>query len=82
MNSLADALSLLQTPRTVFIVLLFVVKIVTGLTAEWVVRLMPALLSILLALSTFALVREGTGRAWVAAFAALLSVVSADLCKI
>jgi len=78
MNSLADALPLLQTPRTVFIVLLFVVRIVTGLSAEWVVRLMPALLSILLALSTFALVREGTGRASVAAFAALLSVVSAQ----
>jgi hypothetical protein len=78
MNSLRDALPLLQTPRTIFIVLLFFVKVMTDLSAEWVVRLMPAVLSVLLALSAFALVREGTGRPWVAAFAALLSVVSAQ----
>jgi len=40
--------------------------------------LMPAVSSALLAATTFALVREGTGRSWVAALAALLSVVSAQ----
>jgi hypothetical protein len=77
-NDLRDAIPLLQTPRTFFFILLFLVKILTGLSAEWVVRLMPCLLSALLALSTFVLVREGTDRPWVAAFASLLSVVSAQ----
>jgi hypothetical protein len=36
------------------------------------------MLSVLLALSTFFLVREGTGRLWVSSFAAMLSVVSAQ----
>jgi hypothetical protein len=78
MNSLGDAVPLLRTPRTIFIVLLFLVKILTGLGAEPVVRFMPTLLSVLLALSSYALVKEGTGRSWVAAFAAVLSVISAQ----
>lgn len=77
-RSLKDAVPLLQTPRTVFIVLLFMVKVLTGFSAGWVVRFMPVLLSGLLALSSFVLVKEGTGRLPVAAFAALLSVVSAQ----
>jgi hypothetical protein len=56
--------------------LLFLMKTVSGLSPEWVVRLAPAVLSVLLALSTFTFVREGTGRSWVASFAALLSVIS------
>jgi hypothetical protein len=78
MNKLADALPLLKTDRGFFLLLLFLMKILTGLSAVWVVRLMPALLSGLLAVSSFALVREGTGRLWAAAFVALLSVVSAQ----
>jgi hypothetical protein len=39
---------------------------------------MPALLSALLAVSTYLLVKEGTGRSLVAAFAALLSIISAQ----
>jgi hypothetical protein len=37
---------------------------------------MPAILSCLLATSTFVLVKEGTGRLWIAALAALLAVLS------
>jgi len=77
-NGLTDAMPLLQTDRGFFILLLFLVKAMTGLDAAWAVRLTPALLSALFALSSYALVREGTGRSWVAAFAALLSVVSAQ----
>jgi hypothetical protein len=77
-RGLSDAMPLLQTDRGFFIMLLFVVKVITGLDPEWVVKLTPALLSALLALSSFVLVREGTGRSWVASFAALLSVVSAQ----
>ena len=78
MSGLSDAIPLLQTDRGFFILLLFLVKAITGLDPEWVVKLTPALLSALLALSSFVLVREGTGRSWVASFAALLSVVSAQ----
>jgi hypothetical protein len=78
LSRLTDTTSLLQSDRGFFILLLFLVKVVTGLDPRCVVKLTPALLSALLALSSFALVREGTGRLWVAAFAALLSVVSAQ----
>jgi hypothetical protein len=78
MNKLTDAALLLQTGRVFFFVVLFLLKTVTGFSVDWVVRLAPAVLSVLLALGTFALVREGTGRSWVASFAALLSVISAQ----
>jgi hypothetical protein len=78
MTRLQDALPLAEQGRSFFFVVLFLLKILTGLSADWVVRLMPALLSVLLAFSTFLLVKEGTGRSWVAVFAALLSVVSAQ----
>jgi hypothetical protein len=77
-NGLSDAMPLLQTDRGFFILLLFLIKVITGLNSEWVVKLTPASLSALFALSSFVLVREGTGRSWVASFAALLSVVSAQ----
>ena len=79
-NRLSEAIPLLrENERGFFFLLLFLIRTVTGLSPEWVVsRLTPALLSSLLALSSFMLVREGTGRLWVAAFAALLSVVSAQ----
>ena len=77
-SSIQDVAPFLRETRAVFFVLLFAVKTLTGLSADWVVRLMPAVLSPLLALSTFVLVREGTGRSSVAAFAALLSVISAQ----
>jgi hypothetical protein len=81
MNSINDVvpfLHSLEQGRAVFFLVLFAVKSLTGLSADWVVRLMPALLSSLLSLSTFLLAREGTGRSSVAALAALLSVVSAQ----
>jgi hypothetical protein len=78
MSSLRDALPLAEQGRSLFFVVLFLVKILTGLSAYWVVRLMPALLSALLALSTFLLVKEGTDHSWLAAFAALLSIFSAQ----
>jgi len=78
MRSLRDALPLAWLGRSLFFVVLFLVKVLTGLSSDWVVRLMPAVLTALLALSTFLLVKEGTDRSWVAAFAALLSVFSAQ----
>jgi len=78
MSTFADVIPLLQADRGFFLIVLFSVRAATGLSPEWVVRLMPPLLSALLALSTFTVVKEGTGGSWVAAFAALLSVVSAQ----
>jgi hypothetical protein len=77
-GSIRDVVPFLRSTRAVFFVVLFVVKGLAGLSADWVVRLMPAFLSPLLALSTFVLVKEGTGRSPVAALAALLSVLSAQ----
>jgi hypothetical protein len=68
----------LPLDRGFFFVLLYLIVVVTGIGPDWVVRLIPALLSVLLAVSTFILVKEGTGRPWVAAFASVLSVVSAQ----
>jgi hypothetical protein len=78
MNTLGDALQFLGGDRGLFLLLLFLLRAGTGLSPEWIVRLMPALLSGLLAVSTFVLVKEGTGRLWVSALGALLSVVSAQ----
>jgi hypothetical protein len=78
MGSWADAIKLLPTGRALFLLLLFLIEAATGLSAEWVVRLMPAILSVLLAVSSFMLTKEGTGRLWLAAFASALSVISAQ----
>ena len=78
MRSFADVIRLLPTGRALFLLLLFLIETATGLSADWVVRLMPAILSVLLVLSTFALTKEGTGRLWLAALASVLSVVSAQ----
>jgi hypothetical protein len=75
-NSVKDVIPFLESTRTIFFVLLFMVEKLTGLSAGGVVSLMPALLSPLLAVSAFVLVKEGTGRSSVAALASLLSVVS------
>jgi len=77
-GSSPDVVALLNRDRGLFLLLLSSIRTVTGLTAEDVVRFAPAMLSVLLAFSTFFLVREGTGRVWVPSFAALLSVVSAQ----
>ena len=77
-SGIQDVVPFLKSTRATFFILLFAAKTVTGLSTDWVIRLMPAVLSPLLALSTFMLVREGTGRSFVAALAALLSVVSAQ----
>ena len=73
-----QAVLLFQGDRGLFIVLLFLIKSITGLSPEWVVRLMPAVLSVLLALSGFTLVKEGTGSSWIAGLTAVLSVVSSQ----
>jgi hypothetical protein len=78
MVGFADVIRLLPTGRALFLLLLFLIETAAGLSAEWVVRLMPAILSVLLALSSFVLTKEGTGRLWPAAFASVLSVVSAQ----
>jgi hypothetical protein len=78
MVGFADVIRLLPTGRALFLLLLFLIETATGLSPELVVRLMPAILSVLLALSSFVLTKEGTGRLWPAAFASVLSVVSAQ----
>jgi hypothetical protein len=75
---LSDAIPFLGGDRGLFLLLLFSAKAVTGMSAEDVVRFAPSMLAVLLALSSFLLVREGTGRLWVSSFAAVLSVVSAQ----
>jgi hypothetical protein len=75
-GSLLDVVPFLNGDRGLFLLLLFSIRTMIGLGAEDVVRFAPAMLSVLLALSSFFLVREGTGRLWVSSFAALLSVVS------
>ena len=77
-TSFPDVLPFLHGDRGLFLLILSLTGTATGAAAEDVVRFAPAMLSILLALSTFLLVREGTGRVWVSSFAALLSVVSAQ----
>jgi len=75
-GSLLNIIPFLRGDRGLFLLLLFSTRTVTGLSAEDVVRFAPMMLSVLLALSSFLLVREGTGRLWVSSFAAVLSVVS------
>jgi hypothetical protein len=62
--------------RMFFIVLLFL--IMKGFGTNGTIIVTPVLLAVLLAISTFTLVKEGTGRPWLAAFASALSVVSAQ----
>ena len=69
---------ILSNERGLFLLFLFATGNLTGLSVEWTVRSMPAILGLLLALSSFVLVKEGTGRLWLAAFAFALSVVSAQ----
>jgi len=78
MRSWADVIRVLPTGRALFLLLLFLIEAATGLSAEWVVILMPAILSVLLAVSSFMLTKEATGRLSLAAFASALSVVSAQ----
>jgi hypothetical protein len=75
---LPDVVLLLRGDRGLFLLLLSLAGTVTSVSAVDVVRFAPAMLSVLLALSTFLLVREGTGRLWVSSLAAVLSVVSAQ----
>jgi hypothetical protein len=78
MMAAPNPLLALEGDRGLFMLTLFVIMNLTGLDIQSVLILAPALCSALLALSAFALVKEGTGRPWLAAFAALLSVVSAQ----
>lgn len=78
MKTASSPLSMLEADRGFFVLTLFALMRITNLDIAWVLRLAPALCSALLAVSAFMLVREGTGRSWLAGFAALLSVVSAQ----
>ena len=78
MMAAPNPLLALEGDRGLFVLTLFLIMNLVHLDIQWVLILAPALCSTLLALSTFALVREGTGRPWLAGFAALLSVVSAQ----
>jgi hypothetical protein len=77
-HSLSDVVSLLRGDRGLFLVLLSLAGTVMGANRQDLVSFAPAMLSVLLALSTFYLVKEGTRRLWVSSFAAVLSVVSAQ----
>lgn len=78
MMAASNPLLALAPDRGLFVLTLFVMMNFTHLDIQWVLILAPALCSALLALSAFVLVKEGTGRPWLASFAALLSVVSAQ----
>ena len=77
MQTFADIIPRFEN-RGLFLLILFLIRTATGLSTELAVELMPPLLSGLLAVSSFVLVKEGTGRSCLASFAALLSVVSAQ----
>jgi len=62
--------------RPLFTIFLFSMKWASGASAFSVVMYSPLVLSILLSLSSYALVRQGTRSALCASFAALLSTVS------
>jgi hypothetical protein len=78
MMAAPNPLSMLEADRGLFVLVLFAIMSLTHLEVDWVLMLAPALCSALLAMSTFALVKEGTDRPWLAGLAALLSVVSAQ----
>jgi hypothetical protein len=78
MAAAPNPLLVLEADRGLSMLVLFVVMNLGHLDIESVLILAPALCSALLAVSAFALVKEGTGSSWVAGFAALLSVVSAQ----
>jgi len=77
-TDIGQAIRGMESDRGLFVLLLIAVKIFTGVSPESIVRATPPFLSALLALSTFLLVKEGTSRPWLASFAALLSVISAQ----
>jgi len=62
----------LEADRGLFFIL-FAITNLTHMEVKQVLILAPALCSALLATSAFALVKEGTGRPWLAGLAALLS---------
>jgi hypothetical protein len=78
MMSAANPLSMLEADRALFILILYYIMTLGHLGIRVTLILAPALCSTLLALSAFAFVYEGTRHPWLAGFAALLSVVSAQ----
>jgi len=78
MMATSNPFLMLEADRGLFVWILFVMMNLAHLDMQWVLILAPALCSVLLAVSAFVLVREGTGRPWLAALAALLSVVSSQ----
>ena len=73
-----NPLLILEADKGLFMLSLFIIMNLAHLSIESVLILAPALCSALLALGTFALVKEGTERPWLAGLAALLSVLSAQ----
>jgi hypothetical protein len=73
-----NPLSVLEADRAFTILVLYIITASTHLAPEVVLMLAPALCSAMFAISAFVLVKEGTGRPWLAGFAALLSAVSAQ----
>jgi hypothetical protein len=77
-TNITEAMRNMESDRGLFVIILIAAKISTGASPESVVRFTPPFVVALLALGTFMLVREGTSRPWLASFAALLSVASAQ----
>jgi hypothetical protein len=78
MIAVPNPVLVLEADRGLSMLMLFVVMKLAHLDIKSVLILAPALCSALLAVSAFALVKEGTGRPWLASLAALLSVLSAQ----
>jgi hypothetical protein len=78
MMKASNPLSLLEADRAFTILVLYIIMASTHTGPDPILMLAPALCSAMLAMSAFVLVKEGTGRPWLAGFAALLSAVSAQ----
>ena len=78
MMGASNPLSALEADRAFSILVLYIIMTSTQLGPVMILMLAPALCSAMLAMSAFVLVKEGTGRPWLAGFAALLSIVSAQ----
>jgi hypothetical protein len=78
MMKASNPLSVLEADRAFTILVLYIIIASTHFAPEVILMVAPALFSAILAVSAFVLVKEGTGRPWLAGFAALLSAVSAQ----
>jgi len=67
---------LLHEPRAFYLLLLYIVRLITSQSSLTVVQVTPALLAIFLVLSTYYLVKTGTKNAWLASLASIFATFS------